>query len=83
MPTTLAIAVLIAGSALYILKGPWWLPWILGLAVIAACPFVDLARGHGALDGMAAAAVALLAVAGSRLAVARNQAARSARSRIR
>ncbi len=58
-----AVAVLSGGSALFLLQRRWWLPWLAGLAVIAACPIVALLGGGGTLDGLATFAFALLAMA--------------------
>jgi hypothetical protein len=63
LPVELAIAALTIGSTLYLLKGPWRLPWLLGLAIIAACPFVALIGGTSILDALGTTAVALLALA--------------------
>lgn len=64
-----ACAVISAGAALFLLQGKWWLPWAVGLAVITACPVVDAIGGDAALDGLATFAVALLALAITRLAI--------------
>ena len=64
-----ACATISAGAALFLLQRRWWLPWAAGLAVIAACPVVDLLGGGAALDGLATFAVVLLALAITRLAI--------------
>jgi hypothetical protein len=63
-----AVAVLSGGAALFLLQGRWWVPWLAGLIVIAACPVVALLGGGGNLDALAIFAVALIAMALIRLA---------------
>jgi len=63
-----ASAVISAGAVLFLLRGRWWVPWALGLTVIAACPVVELIGDGEMLDGLATFAIALLALALLRLA---------------
>jgi hypothetical protein len=81
LPAELGIGALIIGSALYVVRGPWWVPWLVGLAVIAACPFVDLFGGASILDALGTIALALLALAITRLTYESIQSARRPRVR--